>query len=230
MRPLPSLALPVLAAFLAACASTSPAPTPVPSATTTAAETTQPSSTHSTTGPTTFAIVPEESEARFLIGEVLAGSHTIVVGRTRDVRGELVVDLSQPATAQLGTIQVDLSTLATDNAFRNRAIHSAILETGRDEYRFGTFAPSSIEGIPDTITYGQPYTLTLTGDLTIHGVTRTYAFEAQVSAVSETRIVGSASLSFLYSDFGVQIPYLPPQVASVEEQVILEVELVFQRQ
>ncbi len=77
---------------------------------------------------------------------------------------------------------------------------------------------------------GEEYTLRLTGDLTIHGVTRSFTFEARATAEPDGRLVGHASLSFLYPEFGIQIPYLPPQVASVEEQVTLEVDLVFTRQ
>lgn len=231
MKPQLAIALSILVTMLAACAPSTPAlpPEPTPSPTS-PAETPLPASPGSTAGPALFVVVAEESEARFLIGEVLAGSPTIVVGRTRDIRGELRVDLSNPASAELGTIQVDLSTLATDNPFRNRAIHTAILETGRDEYRYGTFTATAINGIPDEVTLGRPYTLTLTGDLTIHGVTRTVTIETPVTAVSESRLAGSASLAFPYSDFAIRIPYLPPQVASVEEQVVLEVDLVFQRQ
>lgn len=224
------LAFAILVILLAACASSTPTATPLPNPTPRPpAESPLPISSDSATGPAVFVVVAEESEARFLIGEVLAGSHTIVVGRTRDVRGELSVDLSHPTSAELGAIQVDLSTLATDNAFRNRAIHSAILETGRDDFRYGTFTATAIEGIPYEVELGQPYTLRLTGDLTLHGVTRTVSFEAQVKADSETRLTGSASLAFPYTDFAIRIPYLPPQVASVEEQVVLEIDLIFQR-
>ncbi len=231
MRPRLPLAFSILVSLLAACASSTPSPTSLPNPTPKPpAESPLPISPDSATGPAVFVVVAEESEARFLIGEVLAGSHTIVVGRTRDIRGELAVDLSHPASAELGTIQVDLSTLATDNAFRNRAIHSAILDTGRDDFRFGTFTATAIEGVPDEVALGQPYALRLTGDLTLHGVTRSVSFEAQVTANSQSRLIGSASLAFPYTDFAIRIPYLPPQVASVEEQVVLEIDLVFQRQ
>lgn len=177
-------------------------------------------------GATTFAFVPEESEVRFLIGEVLAGSATTVVGRTSAVSGEVVVDLSDPASASLATVQVDLSTLATDNSFRNRAIHSTILETGRDEYRFATFADASIEGVPAEVVVGETYTVEVTGELTIHGVRRQMAFPAEITLVSGSRLEGHAAFTFLYSDFGVSVLRLPPQVASVEEEVTLEIDLV----
>jgi len=222
---------------LAAAACGAPSAAPPSTGTPTAAPVGEPStaaSPSSTPQPSaegllTYVILPEESEVRFLIGEVLAGSHTIVVGRTRDIRGELAVDLSDPSTARLDIIQVDLSTLATDNSFRNRSIHSVILETGRDEYRFASFVTTAIEGLPDKVVIGEEYTLRLTGDLSIHGVTRPFTFEVHATADPDGRLVGHASLSFLYPEFGIRIPYLPPQVASVEEQVTLEVDLVFAR-
>lgn len=234
MKPNRAFALLLLTVIAAACGAPSAAPTAT--ATPTAALPTEPPIGASPTAPqpsvsglSTYVILSGESEARFLIGEILAGSPNTVIGRTQDVRGELAVDLRDPSTARLGPIQVDLSTLATDNPFRNSAIHSVILETGREEYRFGTFVTTAIEGLPGEITFGREYTLRITGDLTIHGITRPFTFEARATAESEERLVGHASLAFLYSEFGVRIPYLPPQVASVEEQVTLEVDLVFER-
>jgi polyisoprenoid-binding protein YceI len=184
------------------------------------------SPTGSSGGQVIFRIVPEQSEARFLIDEILAGSPKTVVGVTSDVTGEITGDVASPQSVAVGPIQVDMSSLRTDNNFRNRALHDAILQTGNEANRFATFLVTSIEGLPAEVAFGTPYNLSLAGDLTIHGVTRPVTFEAVVTPVSETRLEGTASVSLPYRDFDVQILRLPPQVASVGDVVTLEIDFV----
>jgi polyisoprenoid-binding protein YceI len=181
-------------------------------------------------GQTVFTILPDESEARFLIGEVLAGNAITVVGATGDVEGQIVVDYANPQAATMSTIQVDMSTLKTDNGFRNSAIHDMILQTGNADFRHATFEATAITGLPERATAGQSFDVQITGNLTIHGVTREETFNATISPVSETRIEGLASLTVLYADYGVQILRLPQQVASVEEEVTLELEFAAEAQ
>lgn len=173
-----------------------------------------------------FHLVPEESEARFLIGEILAGQQTTVVGATNAVEGSLVPDLATPSNTTVGPVRVDMSTLLTDNDFRNRAIHSAILQTGNEAFRYAVFETTALAGLPDTVVIGEPFDFQITGNMTIHGVTREVTFDATATAVSETRLEGLASLPILYADYDVSILRLPPQVASVEDEVILEIEFV----
>jgi polyisoprenoid-binding protein YceI len=126
----------------------------------------------------------------------------------------------------VGTIQVDRSTLQTDNNFRNRALHEAILQTGSEANRFASFQSTAIEGLPDQVTFGTSYEVGLTGDLTIHGVTRSVTFAAVVTPVSETRLEGTASVTLPTADFDVHVLRLPPQVASVGDLVTLQIDFV----
>jgi polyisoprenoid-binding protein YceI len=201
---------------------------PVASATTAADPSTPtvPATEAVVSAPTVFHLVPEQSEARFLIDEILAGSPKTVVGVTSAVSGDITGAFHSPETVAVGPIVVDLSTLATDNGFRNRAIHDAILQTGSEANRFATFQLTSVEGMPAEVVLGTAYELSLTGDLTIHGVTRPVTFAGVVTPVSETRLEGSASVSLPISDFDVHVLRLPPQVASVGEVVTLEIDFV----
>jgi polyisoprenoid-binding protein YceI len=179
-----------------------------------------------TAGGTVFQIVPGQSEARFVIDEVLAGSPNTVVGSTSAVSGEITGNFGSPQSVTVGPIQVDMSTLKTDNGFRNRAIQGAILQTSSDANRYAVFQVTGIEGLPGEVTMGTGYPISLTGDLTIHGVTRPVTFAAVVTPVSESRLEGKASVSLPYADFGINILRLPPQVASVGDVVTLEIDFV----
>lgn len=183
-----------------------------------------PSATQSTAGGgVIFQIVPANSTASFTVGEVLNGSPNTVVGTTNQVAGQIALDPNHPASAQIGTIQVDARTLVTDNNFRNRAIANQILDT--NNYEYITFTPKTLSGLPDQITYGTSYTFKISGDLTIKGVTRQVTFDATVTQVDAAHLKGSATTTVLYKDFGISIPQVR-SVASVDDQVILKIDFV----
>jgi polyisoprenoid-binding protein YceI len=185
--------------------------------------------TESTLGVSTYRFVAGETTARFVVDEILSGNPKTVVGETDAVTGAISLDWGAPMQAVLGPVEVDLSGLETDSSFRNRAIREAILQSDREENRVATFSATEISGLPEAVTPGTSYELTITGDLTIKGTTRPVSFDAVVTPISEDRIEGTASLSIPYADFGVEIPFLPPQVASVGDIVSLEIDLVAAR-
>ncbi len=173
--------------------------------------------------PVLFEIVQAESEARFLIDEVLRGAPVRVVGVTDQVAAQIAIDPANPAATQLGQIVVNARTLATDNEFRNRAIRNQILDT--NSYEFVTFQPTELLGLPDAVTVGQPFSFQVVGDLTVKDVTQPVTFDVTVTPVSETRIEGLATTTFPYRDFGVRIPEVP-SVDLVADDVTLELAFV----
>lgn len=168
-------------------------------------------------------IVQSESEARFVIDEVLNNAPKTVIGTTDQVAGEIVVDPQDPSKTQVGVIQVNTRALATDSEFRDRAIKNRILST--DQYEFATFTPSEIVGLPESGTVGQSYSFQIVGDLTIRDVTRQVTFEVTATPVSENRLEGTAQTTIAYADWGITIPQVR-QVASVSDKVRLEIDFV----
>jgi polyisoprenoid-binding protein YceI len=59
-----------------------------------------------TTGTTTYTISQDSSKASFVINEVLNGAPVTVVGSTNQVAGQLSVNPTAPATAQIGAMQI----------------------------------------------------------------------------------------------------------------------------
>lgn len=170
-----------------------------------------------------FEIVPAESEARFTLGEILRGQDNTVVGSTDQVAGQISIDFGDPSASQVGTIQVNARTLATDNNFRDRAIKNQILDT--NTYEFITFTPTSISGWPQAAVIGELIELEIVGELTIRDVTMEVTFTVTVVAVSETRLEGSGATIVAYADYGITIPDVAA-VASVDDEVLLEIEFV----
>lgn len=171
-------------------------------------------------------LVQSESQVRFIIGEVLNGAQKSVVGVTDQVAAQILIDASNPANVQMGTIQVNARTLVTDNNFRNRALQNEILLTG--QYEFITFVPATFVGLPATGAVGDTFVFEIIGDLTVRDVTRTVTFDVTVTVDSATRLHGLASAAISRENFGLGLIRLPSQVASVEDAVTLELEFVAQ--
>jgi polyisoprenoid-binding protein YceI len=170
-----------------------------------------------------YQILPADSKVSFTIDEVLSGQPNTVVGTTDQVAGQIAWDPSDPAGAQIGTIQVDARTLATDNSLRNRTIKNRILDTNTHEYI--TFAPKHLTGLPSQISFGTSYTFRIVGDLTIKNVTKEVSFDATVTPADASKLEGSASATILYKDFEIAIPQVP-RVAGVGDAVALEITFV----
>lgn len=181
-------------------------------------ETTTTTSADATDGPVTFELTGE-SRASFTLQEDLRGNRTTVVGTTSDVAAQLIVDPTDPTSAQLGTIVINARTLQTDNSFRDRAIRGQILESADDAFEFITFTPTSIEGLPDDTSF--PFTFQVTGDLTIRDITQSVTFDVVIDEASATGVVGTASAQVLREEFDLIIPSVP-SVANVTEEVDLE--------
>ncbi|HEY7339453.1 MAG TPA: YceI family protein [Ktedonobacterales bacterium] len=162
-----------------------------------------------TDGSTLFTIDSSSSKATFTIDEVLFGNPNTVVGETDKVAGQILINSQDPSRSQLGEIKIDVSTLVTDNDLRNRTLQGRILETDTPANQYATFVAKSISGLPESIAVGQQVSFKITGDLTIHQVTKTVTFDATVTVVSDKQITGTASTTVKYSDFGISIPDVP---------------------
>lgn len=176
-------------------------------------------------GATVFRIVPEESEVRFIVHEELFGQPKEVVGRTDQVAGDVLVNLSNPARSEVCTIRINVRTLVTDNEFRNRAIRGQILQSSQDEFEFTEFVPTSITGLPESVTIGTPVTFQITGQLRVRDIVNSVTFDATATLVSEERLEASATAMVTRSQYELTIPNAPG-VANVSEEVGLEIDFV----
>ncbi|MCB8983967.1 MAG: YceI family protein [Ardenticatenaceae bacterium] len=176
-----------------------------------------------TSGPRLFTISPDDSEVNFTLDEDLRGLRNTVVGTTNQVAGEVAIDLNDLSTAQVGVLQINARTLATDNNFRNRAIQNEILETGT--YEFITFTPTAVNGLPASAAVGEEVSFTIDGDLTIRDVTQPVTFAVTATAVSDSQITGTATAVVSRTDYNLNIPQVP-NVANVEDEVELTINFV----
>ena len=176
-----------------------------------------------TTGNTTYTISQDSSKASFVIDEVLNGAPVTVVGSTNQVAGQLSVNPTSPAAAQIGTIQINARTFATDSANRDKATQNRILET--ESYEYITFVPTSLVGLPETATVGQSYTFQIVGQLTIRDQTHEATFNATVTPAADGTLQGNVTTTINYADWGIAVPSVP-FVTGLAETVTLNLDFV----
>ena len=165
---------------------------------------------------------PTVSFAGFRVDEVLnsIGDFT-AVGRTADVAGS--IELSSTALVA-ATVEVTMSTLRTDNSFRDGRIYGAL---NTSEFPKAIFTLAEPVELPAGMADGEAFSGSAEGDLTIKGVTNRVTFELQAQLVGEI-IVAVGSSDVIFSDYGVTAP-TAPVVVSVEDHGIMEFQLLFTR-
>jgi polyisoprenoid-binding protein YceI len=147
-----------------------PAPLTLPSAT--APSDGQANGTAQTTGGTNGTWdLSNDSIVGYRVREVLFGQSADAVGRTSDVIGSITVN---GTTITAGTFTVDMTTVRSDESRRDEQFNGRIMETST--YPSATFRltkPIDLGSIPAK---GTDRTVKATGNLTLHGVTRTVEF------------------------------------------------------
>lgn len=158
----------------------------------------------------------------FRVAEVLSNiGEAEAVGRTPVVSGELVVN---GTTIESATISADLTGIRSDQSRRDPAIQRA-LETG--EFPTATFTSAGAVDLGAVPEEGSPFSVTVPGTITIHGVEQEVALELTGQRVGDVAVVvGTLPLDF--TSFGITMP-TAPVVVSVADSGDLEWQLFFQR-
>lgn len=162
------------------------------------------------------------SFAGFRVDEELAniGAFT-AVGRTGDVSGTLEIAGEHVTSVE---IEVDLTTLQTDDRRRDGAVQRALGTSANPTATFSLTEEIRIEGAVED---GEPLSLSATGDLTVNGITQPVVVDIEAQLVgSLIAVVGSVEITF--ADFDVTVPQVPI-VLSAEDHGIMEFLLLFER-
>jgi polyisoprenoid-binding protein YceI len=208
--------------------------TPVTDAPTTDAPTTDAPTTDAPTtdAPTTEAPAVTEgadgtwtiaagSEVGYRVAETLGGVATEGVGRTSQIEGSLTIEGTQATAAEF---TVDVASITSDSDRRDSQFTGRIMET--DQFPTASFvltSPIDFGGVPPE---GEQITATATGDLTLHGVTKTVSFE--LTAQIENGKVGVlGNIPVLFSDYDIDNPSFGP--VQTEDNGLLEILLIFER-
>ncbi len=172
-----------------------------------------------------YAIVSEDSTARYISEEQVSGiGAQTAIGETQAIIGTILFDDANVPLA-CSRFDVDLRTLESDSSRRDNYLYGNTLQT--EQFPLATFVLTAVEGMDGPLVEGEETTVTLIGDLSLHGVTNLVAWEAVVTLDGDT-ITGAANTEFQMPEFEITPPKAGP-VISLEELVKLEFDLTLTR-
>lgn len=178
-------------------------------------------------GEVRFTLLADQSEARYRITEQLVGNDlpNEVVGKTKAVTGEVVVGADGKIDPARSKFVIQAGTIETDNARRDGYVRNNTLSTA--QYPEIVFVPTAIDGLADLFQTQGEVNFTLTGQLTIRGVTKEVVWT--VTGTVEGDIArGTASTNLTFADFNLVQPRVPV-VLSIKDDIRLEMDVVLQR-
>ena len=216
------------------------APLALPSTAPSAAASTAPSAATATeaasTAPASDAVdgavagtwtITAGSEAGYRVREQLANlpAESDAVGRTTDLTGTItVVEAGDATQLTAGEISIDTTTLTSDEDRRDNRLRTEGLQT--DQYPTATFTLTQPVEVPAAAVEGTATDLTLVGDLTLHGVTKSVEIPAQ-AVLTDGQIQVAGSLTFPLADFEITAPNVGGFILSIADEGALEFVVVF---
>lgn len=169
------------------------------------------------------------SLAGYRVRERLAtlSAESDAVGRTDKVTGTATLTTSgTSATLTAASVTVDTTSIASDKSQRDDRLRREGLQT--DQYPTATFTLTAPATLPSNAFDGSVVDVTLHGDLTIHGVTKSVDIPAKAQ-VSGSTIAVQGSISFPLSDYGMTAPNLGGFILSIADTGTLEFVVVLDR-
>lgn len=144
----------------------------------------------------------EGTFAGYLVKEVfVAGAREVIAtGRSPAVTGSVRVE---DGTVEEISMTVDVTMLTSDEGRRDNQIRQRGLET--DRYPEAAFESTEPIELPGDLVDGEVSTVTITGDLTLHGVTRPVTTDLDVRPLGD-RFTILARVPIDFADFDIEAP------------------------
>ena len=171
--------------------------------------------------------IVDGSSASYKVTEQLVGINfpNDAVGPSNTVAGTMTID-KDGSIAPGGKLSVDLRNLKSDQEQRDNYIRTRTFET--DKYPMAEFVPTKIQGIPTMIPFQGQTGFELTGNMTIHGVTKEVTFRGIATFNRDGTIAGRGQTSFNFETFGLSQPKIQ-RLMSVNDKIDLDVVFKFKR-
>jgi polyisoprenoid-binding protein YceI len=166
--------------------------------------------------------VAANSLAGYRVREQLANlpAESDAVGRTDKVTGSISVETAGTTTTlTAASLSVDMTSLASDKTMRDNRLRREGLET--NAFPTATFTLTAPVEVPPAALTGTASDITLSGDLTVHGVTKSVQIPAQAQLVNGT-IQVAGSLTFPLSDYAIVAPNIGGVIVSIADNGTLE--------
>lgn len=173
-----------------------------------------------------FRVDPQASRftARAFAGGPLSAMGHNPTFAIRDFGGEVEFDPDAPASSSLRLVVKAASLALTDNVSDKdrreieRATREEVLESGR-------FPDITYDCPGSRVTAAGPMQLTLSGDLTLHGVTRVQTVSVQVYPMGEM-LRGQGEATVRLSDYGIRPVSVAGGMLKVKDEVKVTYDIV----
>ncbi len=162
------------------------------------------------------------SQAGYRVREQLANlpAQSDAIGRTDKLTGSITLGTSGTTTTlTAGSLSVDTTSIASDKSMRDNRLRTQGLET--DRFAVAGFKLTKPVQVPAAALSGTVTSITLTGDLTLHGVTKSVEIPAQAQLVGGT-IQVAGSIAFPLSDYAIVAPNVGGTILSIADTGALE--------
>lgn len=123
-------------------------------------------------------------------------------GKTNKLTGTIVADAAAPASASV-TLSVDLRALDTGVGLRNKEMRERYLQTPK--FPAAAFKSVSVAA-PASIAMNAPADIQVTGDFTLHGITKRLTIPVRVVLIPDGRLHATSTFSVHMPDFGIDVP------------------------
>ena len=166
--------------------------------------------------------VAADSVAGYRVREQLANlpAESDAVGRTDQITGSITIEGSGDTTnLTAGSLSVDTTSISSDKSMRDNRMRNEGLQT--DSFPTATFKLTAPVAVPAAALAGTASDVTLTGDLTLHGVTKSVSIPAKVQLVNGVISV-AGSLGFPLSDYSITAPNIGGFIVSIADTGTLE--------
>lgn len=181
-----------------------------------------------TTKPIVLTVAPTGNEARYVVREQLVRVElpNDAIGVTSGISGQIVLDGKGGVDSAASKITIDLTTLTSDRANRDRWIKRNTIVV--DSFPNAELVVTQVRGLPATLPTSGPLSFTLVGSMTMHGTTTPTTWEVAAVANGDS-YTGKATTRVKFGDFNMTQPKVM-MVLSIVDDLKLEYDFNLVRQ
>jgi polyisoprenoid-binding protein YceI len=166
--------------------------------------------------------IKEGSEVGYRVKESINGFDTTANGRTQAITGTMVAD---GTTITSGEFTVDMTTFKSDESRRDAQFNGRVMDVAT--YPTSTFVLTQPIDFGEIPADGGTVTASATGDLTLHGTTKSVTFDVQ--GTFQNGLVGVlGQIPVVFADYGIPAPSLG--TVKTEDNGLLEFVLILQHE
>jgi polyisoprenoid-binding protein YceI len=163
--------------------------------------------------------VTDGSQAGYRVNEVLFGQKATAVGRTSKITGTFEVS---GTAVKSGSFTVDMASVASNESRRDNQYRGRIMDVA--QFPTSTFKLTQPIELASAVADGTKTTTKATGDLTLHGATKSVTIDLEVQRTgANVRVAGN--IPVVFADWGIPNPSFGP--AETEDHGVIEFLLVF---